>query len=395
MGNILNSEMLGPRHTRGLAVLSALLLAMTAACGDSAPSPDYGPYDTALVSSKVDDAASNARGILVESLRIGEQLVFAQQIESDLTYGRSAGVIVDHAGTSGPLSAAARAALAPFEVLGGFSAVAGNAEQAGEKDTKSLTISILALPSAELAVAASQAMAATDLPDSIPLPITGLPGALGYWRPTSATAGSWSTWKSLVIAVTVKFDSARVEQLGDILARANREQLTALNSFTPTRASDLASLKLDPDQLLPRLVHTGASSPNKLDYAVYGPRAFALLLDRPATRLAEFREHKVTTVALSHNNLLHRTDSPDSADTFARSIENLLTTTGYVTLDPGPGVSDVSCYRATKPDPLVIEARRYTCLVRHEEFVVRVNSNQESDVRQLAAAQASLLAQDR
>ncbi|MEU0545718.1 hypothetical protein ABZ319_38180 [Nocardia sp. NPDC005978] len=253
----------------------------------------------------------------------------------------------------------------------------------------------MALPGADLAAAAAGAAAAADAVDTLPLGIAGQPGVQGYWRPSTATAGSWLAWKSLAIGISAKFGGASGDQLADMLSRAVRAQVSALTDFVPTPAADVPKLKLDGDRLLPRLVRTGADTPNKLDFAVYGPRAHALLLDRPATRLAEFREQGVTAIALSHNNQLYRTRNPETAEGLVRSIADRLTAQGYETIDAGPGVSGVACYRATQPDPLVIEARRYTCLLRHAEFVVRVNSNQDTDVRRLAAAQSMLFEQDR
>ncbi|MGX1804137.1 DUF7373 family lipoprotein [Nocardia sp. NPDC055321] len=376
------------------ALLPALLTG--AGCGGDAGDPDPGTYPTVAAPADYDDAAGYARGILVESLRIGETVISAQQIESDLVHGRGGGVLVDHAGTSGPLPAAVRTALAPFEVLGGFGAVAADSAQTGGSTAKSLTVAVLALPSVELAAAAAgAAAAAADAVDTLPLGLSGTPAAQAYWRPATATAGGWLSWKSLVIGVSAKFTGAAGDQLADVLSRAVRAQVSALTDFVPTPPADLPKLKLDPDRLLTGLVRTGADTPDRLDFAVYGPRAHALLLDRPATRLAEFREQGVTSIALSHNNQLYRTRDAETAEGLVRVIGDRLTGQGYVRVDAGPGVTGVSCYAATQPEPLVLEARRYACLLHRADIAVRVNSNQEADVRRLAAAQSILLGQDR
>lgn len=59
------------------------------------------------------------------------------------------------------------------------------------------------------------------------------------------------------------------------------------------------------------------------------------------------------------------------------------------------GLSGVTCYRAARPNTEVSAARRFACLVRRDEFVARVYSNQETDVRQLAVAQYALLSGSR
>lgn len=390
--------MRGRRYrARGLAVLTSLVLGVSG-CGEATPAPDLGPYSTARAAADYDGKASAARGILVESLRIGERLVFAQQIDSDLTHGRGGGVIVDHAGASGPLSPAARTALQPFEVLGGYSAVAGNSAQLGQQPGKSLTVTVLALPSDELAVAAAQAMAAADFGSEAGNSMLAIPNVLaaqGYWQSRVKIATAWTTWKSLVLVVNAKFENARASQLVDMLDRTVKEQVSGLSGFMPTRSADLPNLKMDPDELLTDLVRTGTNTPDKLEFAVYGPRAYALLLDRPSQRLSEYREFKVDAVAVAHNNQLFRAEDGDAADSLQHAIESELKATGYESMDAGAGVTGVPCYRATQPDARVIDARHYACLLRHGAYVWRINGNQEVPVRQMAAAQAALSRENR
>ncbi|MFE3002015.1 hypothetical protein ACFXG4_44465 [Nocardia sp. NPDC059246] len=211
-------------RSRLLAVLSAGVLGVTA-CAHAVSAPDHGAYPTTRALAGYDDRASVARGILVESLRIGERLVYAQQIESDLSYGRGGGVFVDHTGTAGPLSPAARSALQPFDVLGGFSAGAGNSTRSAAQDSKSLTITVLALPSEQLAASAAAAMAAADRAAhtaSVPLTVPGVPAAQAYRQTGIATAASWLASKSLIIVTYARFDDASADQLADLLARTDR-----------------------------------------------------------------------------------------------------------------------------------------------------------------------------
>ncbi|WP_280220190.1 DUF7373 family lipoprotein [Nocardia neocaledoniensis] len=381
-------------RSRRLAALAVTVVGFAAACGDQSAAPDHGAYSVRPIATDYDDTASRSRGILVESLRLGEHLLIAEEVDPDLSISRGGGVIADHGGVDGLLSAVQMAALRPFDVLGAFGAIAGNDQLHNEAVDKSLTISLVALPSEESAVAAAAAMAAADFganAENAPLAVPEHPAALTHWRPGVPTVGSWLVWKNLVIRVFAKVAEPRPEALVDLLTRTYRAQLAELATFTPTPAAELATAQIDRDGLLTRLVATGDPTPDRKEFAVYGPRAFALLLDRPLMRSRMFDEHRVRAIAVSHNKILYHTESPTAAESFDAAIQ-----TGqaeeYVTMRGVPATADVSCFRALRPDLRLVQARRFTCLIRHDEFVARVYSNQELDARQLAAAQYTLLA---
>ncbi|WP_342801940.1 hypothetical protein [Nocardia sp. No.11] len=379
-----------------MALLSLTLL--IAACGDESAALDHGGYALEPIPGDFDDAPSRVRGSLVESVRIGERLLFADRVDPDLVEGDGGGVVVGVRGVDELLSGVQQTALQPFDVQAGFGAIGSNGRSDNEQQHKLLSITILSLPDAEQAGAAAQAMAAADFganTENAPLPLPDYPAALSHWRPGVPTVGSWLVWKNLVIRLYAKVVDPRPEVLTDLLTRTYRAQLAELDTFVPTPAADLAALKLDSEHLLTRVVKTGEYWPDRWDFLVYGPRTYALLLDKPSARLREFEQSKIDAVAVSYNKFLHRASDEQTARTYAEAEERLLLSADFTAMSEVPGPDGVSCYRASRPNTEVSAARRFACLVRRDEFVVRVYSNQETDVRQLAVAQYALLSGSR
>ncbi|MFC4376610.1 hypothetical protein ACFO5K_21165 [Nocardia halotolerans] len=373
------------------ALLSLTLLA--AACGD--PALDHGDYALTPVAGEYDEVPSRARGIAVESVRIGERLVYADRIDPDLTHSEGGGVVAGVRGVNDMLSGAQRMALDPFDVLAGFGAIGSNGVSGDEQREKYLSIVIVALPDEAQADAAARAMAAADFEANLanaPLPVPEFPAALSHWRPGVPTVGSWLVWKNLVIRVFAKVLEPRAEVLTDLLTRTYRAQLAELDTFVPTPAAEVANLQMDADALLTKVVKTGDHWPDRWDFMVYGARSFALLLDRPADRLREFEEAQISAVAVSYDKFLHRAGDSAAARTFAEREEEALLADDYTVTSAAVSKLDgVSCYRAGRPKTTVDAPRRFACLVRHNEFVVRMYGNQESDLWQQAAAQYALL----
>lgn len=379
-----------------VALLSLTLL--IAACGDESAALDHGGYALEPIPGDFDDAPSRVRGSLVESVRIGERLLFADRVDPDLVEGDGGGVVVGVRGVDELLSGVQQTALQPFDVQAGFGAIGSNGRSDNEQQHKLLSITILSLPDAEQAGAAAQAMAAADFganTENAPLPLPDYPAALSHWRPGVPTVGSWLVWKNLVIRLYAKVVDPRPEVLTDLLTRTYRAQLAELDTFVPTPAADLAALKLDSEHLLTRVVKTGEYWPDRWDFLVYGPRTYALLLDKPSARLREFEQSKIDAIAVSYNKFLHRASDEQTARTYAEAEERLLLSADFTAMSEVPGPDGVSCYRASRPNTEVSAARRFACLVRRDEFVVRVYSNQETDVRQLAVAQYALLSGSR
>ncbi|MFD4458265.1 hypothetical protein [Nocardia sp. NPDC058480] len=385
------------------AVLSLLVVGLLVGCGDAPVQPDHGSYSTEHIPADYDAGTSRARGILVESLRLGERVSFADRIDPDLTWTRGGGVLGDHRGLvpgMNILSGVQSNAAGKHGVLASFGAIASNGQAAGMNE-KLVSISLLAFSSEDVARAAAADMARADFEqgtDNVPIAVPDYPGALSHWRPSVPTVGSWLTWKNLVIRVYAKVLEPRAELLVDVLTRTYRTQLADLEGFVPTAEADLPNLHIDPDKLLTRIVQTGEP---QLDgktgpdtFSVYGPRAFALLSERPAAFLAALRAASVSQIAVAHNQYLRRTASAEAAAAEA----GRLASEGERDYASIPGIASlpkVSCWQAKLPNARGVLPDRFKCIVYRGADVVVVFSYLEADVRHLAAAQYALLAQDR
>ncbi|MCP9621013.1 hypothetical protein NMK54_12690 [Nocardia otitidiscaviarum] len=388
------------RYHRLAAVALAATAIVSAGCSDGSKDParDFGPYPSERIDDDYDDRPSRARGILVESLRLGEHLVYADEIDSALTVGRGGGVIANHTGVVSMISGPQRSALSDYPVLGAFGAIAADRDYGGEQTETMLSISLIALPDEQTAAAAAAAMARADFEtnaDNVPVAVDAYPTALSHWRPGVPTIGSWLTWKSVVIRIYARMPEPNLERLVEMTTQAYRAQLAHLENFAPTPEAELPTLRLDPDNLLPRLVKTGDYIPDDRDFAVYSPRTFALLVGKPTEALAAYATHGITAIGVSHNKFLFRLADPARADEAVEYLASGDEQLEYVPMSGVSGLAGVTCYRAQQPSTMQKEARRFRCLIARGDAVARVFSNQESDVRQLAAAQYAALGDER
>ncbi|MFD3510413.1 hypothetical protein [Nocardia sp. NPDC058666] len=372
-------------------------------CDSAQIQPDHGSYATVRPSADYDIGPSHARGILVESLRLGERISFASSIDPDLNRSRGGGVLGDHRGlvpSMNILAAAQSAAAGKYDILGAFGVNAYNGQSA-EKDEKSLAISILAFPSEDIARAAAAEMARADFEqgaDNAPIIVPEYPGALAHWRPSVPTVGSWLTWKNLVIRVFAKVLEPRAELLAEVLTKTYRAQLADLEGFTPTSESDLPNLRADPDRLLTRVVQTAGAELNGdtggSTFAVYGPRAFSLLAGRPSEFLADLRAASVSQMAVANNQFLRRHASAEAAKSEAARLPGTFDD-DYVAMAGVASLPDVACWERKQPDKTIVVPSRFRCLVHRGMDLVILNGYLELDIRQRAAAQYALLAEDR
>lgn len=379
--------------------LAVAIAGTSAACGgNGGPSYDFGPYRTQRADADYDTRPSRARGILAESLRLGEQITFASEIDPTLTVGRGGGPIADHHGVSNLISAAQQKAVEPFPVNGAFGAIAADRPYAADGNPESmLSISLLEFPDEQTAAAAAAAMARADFeanPDNAPVTLDAYPAALSHWRPGVPTLGSWIVSKSVVIRVFARLHEPDLGKLVDLVSTTYRKQLENLEPFTPTPAAELPTARLDRDGLLTRLVKTGDYTPDWKKFAVYGTHSYALLRDNPATYAQDLGSRGVSSIAVSYNKFLYRVRDAATAASLAEFLDQPGGSSEYVAMRGVDGMSDIRCSEARKPSPSV-DARRFRCAVPREDGVAVVYSNQESDVRQLAAAQYEVMGDHR
>ncbi|MRH88671.1 hypothetical protein GFY24_14660 [Nocardia sp. SYP-A9097] len=385
------------RYRSGRFAVAAIgLLLLIAACGgNSGGTIDYGSYPVHRIEGDFDQRPSRARGILAESLRLGERIVLANEVDSDLSAGRGGGVLVDSSGlTDSTLSGPQRSALQGYSILGGYSALAGNKPfDPAETSKKFLAVSILAFPDEQTAAAAAADMEHADFLsniDNAPVGLDAYPTAISHWRPGVPTLGSWLSWKSLVIRVFAELPAPDFGKLAEQVTKTLRLQVSALERFTPTPVSELPALRLDPDGLLPLLVKTDDYTPDDRTFAVYSTRAFAAASAKPAADFEANSSRGVTSIAVSHNKMLYRLRDAAAATEFtAHQVE--ATQSEYLPMHGVANRNSIVCAQAKQPNAQSAEASRFRCLITRGEYVAKVYSNTDIDVRRLAAAQDSVL----
>ncbi|MGW4246321.1 DUF7373 family lipoprotein [Nocardia sp. NPDC004722] len=381
-----------------VAGMGVVLLVVATACGNDAGAADYGPYSTAAGQNDFDRRPSRIRGILAESLRLADHIVFPAEVDAELTSLRGGGVSADDRGWhEAAFSAAQRGAGRAFGVAGSFGLAAANrsADIQGPP-VKYLAVALTAFRDDAAAKAAAAEMARVDFeasPENAPIPLADFPSALSHWRPGVASIGSLLAWKNVVIRVYAELPEPDPGRLADLVSATYRKQVAQLTGFDAAPVPDPATIGLDPDGLLTRLVRTGDPLADPKSFAAFGVRAFAALAAEPARKLSTLSGYGVTALAVSHDKYLYRMRDSKSAQSYAGWLSDDPENSEYTWMRNAlPGAR---CSEATRPDPKSLSARRYRCVVTRGEYVATVYSNTDTDVRQLAAAQYAIMAGER
>ncbi|AYF76597.1 hypothetical protein D7D52_25400 [Nocardia yunnanensis] len=312
--------------------------------------------------------------------------------------GRGGGVFANYLGLddsviSGPEVRAAKS----HDPLAAFGALAANqsyADYTAGKPQKFLAMSLIEFPDDAAASAAAADMDRADFTanaDNAPVAVDAFPSAISHWRPGIPTLGSVMAYKSLVIRVYVEALDPDLGKLVDMVTRSYRRQIDLLANYTPTSPVDLPKLQLDPDKLLSRTVLTEDPTPAAMKFAVWGTHAFSALLGKPAEDAKTNADRGLTAVAISFNKRLYKLRDSTAAKSYAKFLDEDPSGPAYAPINGVSGLSDVSCRQRSKPGTDSVEARRFRCIITRGEYVAMVYSNTDTDVRQLAGAQYSVM----
>ncbi|GAB2565154.1 DUF7373 family lipoprotein [Nocardia heshunensis] len=379
-----------------VAGMGVALLVVATACGNDAAATDYGSYSTLPGQNDFDRQPSRMRGILAESLRLADHIVFPADIDPELTTMRGGGVSADDRGWREPtLSPAQRAAGRPFGVAGSFGLAAASKAADVQGPSKYLAVSLTAFRDEPAAASAAADMARVDFeasPENAPIPLADFPSALSHWRPGVASVGSLLAWKNVVIRVYAELPEPDPGRLADLVTATYRKQVAQLTGFDTAAVPDPATVALDPDGLLTRLVRTGDPLADPKSFAAFGVRAYSALSAEPARKLTTLSGNGVTALAVSHDKHLYRMRDSKTAQSYANWLSDDPENSEYTWMRNARDLPGARCSEATRPDPTSLSARRYRCVVTRGEYVATVYSNTDTDVRQLAAAQYAIMA---
>ncbi|MEV6069795.1 hypothetical protein AB0L82_24880 [Nocardia sp. NPDC052001] len=383
-----------------VAALTVAIASVSTACGSDSQTTDHasvldvGAYSTQRPDSGFDDRSSRSRGMLVESLRLGERVVFGSEVAPEFSAGHGGKVLATGSGFRNADGVSA-AAMEPFNPLAAFISNAQDTPYIGEYHKHyELSVALVAFPDDQTAANAAAAMEREDFGangSNVPVPLADHPTALSHWRPGTPNLGSWMAFKSVVIAVYVEGVQANLDQLAGFVSKTYQQQMPKLESYTPTSPDQLSMLRMDRDNLLTRLVKTDDAIPDQRSFAVYSARGFAGLGADPTTAARDYDAQGVQAIAVSDNKYLYKLNDAAASKSFTNYLAGDSTVSKYIPIAGVPGTVDVMCFKATQPNPTIVGARRFRCLIPYDGVVAEVFSDQESDVRQLAAAQYLLL----
>ncbi|MEC3919421.1 DUF7373 family lipoprotein [Nocardia sp. CDC160] len=370
---------------------------------------DVGPYSTEPFTAA--PTGTDADGRVLEAVRMGEAVIDPMDADPTLTHrlGSAASVPIPSPEKAVYLSEPVRGVLAKYGMLAGFSVAGADAEidpYVAVGHARLLTVMILRFPSADQARQAAAAIDAVDAavsPDNVPVSIPDHPGAHGHWRPTVPTLAATEAQDAYVITVLAGYPSTDLGALTTLARSALTAQASRLRDFTPTPLSDFASLPLDSDGMLARMLPEAPGvwpRPMVLSIAadkdagwkarlmpsgvVYGPRAS----QRWAQWAADGPDTGGMVIALRGQNLLARfRDAVTARKEFAATADEL--NSPGIRPAPAPAaIPDVRCSEWVGGGQYDV---RFACRALYGVYDVQVYSRTQADAQQRIAAQYALL----
>ncbi|WP_405495956.1 hypothetical protein [Nocardia sp. NBC_00511] len=400
------------------ASLAAVLLLGATGCvvrGHSVPQyPDPQALDVGKYSSRpLDEPPGNDKyGRVVEAARLAEALIDPTEADAALQYSvASDGVYLLSTPAKATLLLAApvRAVLDREGMVTG-AAVGGTDVDPGYSGpvtgaSRVLSMMVLRFPDAAAAARAATAIDAADAavnPDNVSVAIPGYPAAHAHWRPSVPTLAATVADGVYVLSSIAGHTSTDVAALTGLVRKGFDAQLPRLRDFVPTPADRVASLSLDREGMLRRLV---PEAPGRWPYpkvivnvpqrdavwtsviraegVVFGPRAARLWNGHSAA------DPPIELEAVNGATQLLRMPTSAAA---RHALEKFDTrrSTGSTRPVSGPqGVPDALCAEHTSiPEG---EPSRFLCEVIYGKYLARMQGSQLHNLQQRLTAQYGLL----
>ncbi|MEV6279410.1 hypothetical protein [Nocardia sp. NPDC051832] len=419
------------RCNRLLRSLSPLLAAaVLTGCAGIVPgtpesaAPDLGALDTGEWDTTRLSAPANGKdsyGRILESARLAEAVINPIDIDASLVYPVTA-LVPTPLASVGILAEVARPILTEFGMVAGYSVTAGDTD--GERSTMNskstlIRVTVLSLHDPAAAAAAAQRIGAADFAAGTGNETVEIPGyeaAQGHWRPTVPTVGVYIAHGSFVVALYLRLPEPDSDALAELAAATLDAQLPKLDTFTPTRADQLATLPLDPDGMVARMVPMRAgqwtypSISRRENYfrevtvaigvrfngaVVLGPGGVDHQLRVEQSDRTKPGEYGIDRLAETGLESLYRFTDARRARWYYRALVDNISKSVAESADAeraliaGPaGVPDAFCYRIefNGTDPY------HRCYLLDGRFMATVIGPDETFVRRRAAAQYALLA---
>ena len=199
-------------------------------------------------------------------------------------------------------------------------------------------------------------------------------------------------YKEFVISLFLQRPQANGDDLVEWVDKTLAAQVARLDRFRPTPQNQFDALKVDPDNLLARVVvdDRAARTPNPASFAVYGPDYLVHRADDEPAYQRLIDDAGVDHAALADRGYVIRTRDAAAAKSFATGVRTN-ESAHYDTFRAPAKVPDAQCLKLNStgnPD----REYAYRCYVTYKRYVAVVSSDEETDIGQKAAAQYALLA---
>ncbi|MFI5500948.1 hypothetical protein ACIA5E_17965 [Nocardia asteroides] len=401
------------QRIRTVLAAAAALTVLSGCVSPGAPAPQQLDLAALDVGSNATDpltapaASTDKYGRVLESVRMGEVMVDAAEVDPALIYGvpdRSAPLPTPST-AAGMLAERVREVLESQGMLAGFAVSGSDVDHGGKKpqvgEARMLTVLLLRFPDDVSARLAAREMNATDAsisPENVAVRIAEYPGAFAHWRPTVPTMAATYAHGSFVISALAAHTSPDQQVLTGMVRTALDAQIPRLGEFRGTPPEDFDTLPLDRDGMQARLLPFG---PGRWTYptvvsadldanagwsaslsaygVVFGPRATRLL--------KHFRfQEPIELVAMNGVNVLERfPDAVSARRVFDRERQAADQTR---LIDPPDGVPDVYCsaLRSVPASP-----HQVYCHVLYGRYTASITGWSPEQAHRSTAAQYALL----
>jgi hypothetical protein len=385
----------------------ALVAAALSGCGSLAGTPVPGEIDVrtlAVGDFPVDKfsypADTGDHGPMLEGIRMSEAVVTSSQVDPSLKYGRGSKVLPDTATAIDFLANVSEPVLKNRRMVVGYAASGADRDDPEgqtrpEADATAITVVALRFPDTSAAAKAAEELENADIgvsPDNRRLKSEKYPDALVHWRPGIANIGAFLAHDEFVISLFVQRPKADSKDLVSWVDKTLTAQLAQLDRFSPTPLADIADLRVDPENLLSRVVVADRKGqvPDPDKFAVYGRNYLINSADDQPARARLLDESGFEATAYADGSSVARVRDPAGAPIL---VDGLVESTGAAyDAHPAPAaIPGAKCLRLNSSgDPQ--HQYRFRCFVPYKRYVGVVSSDNENEIEQKTAAQYALLA---
>jgi hypothetical protein len=381
--------------------MTAVACLLAAGCGSGGDARidlsrlDVGPYSTAV--RDIPDQPSLRNGTVLEGIRMSEAVADTSQFGSTLNYLRDAGPIPDTQSLVATIGESGRRLLDISGWVAGYQASYADTPRlpAGANPSSYVGLSITLLRFSDDAAATRVASALevanwADFGNTVAAPLPRHSEVGARYTPGTGVLRLDASIGPFVLRLRLEAPPDGIEKrIGELDAAFDEEQ-ALLGHFTPTPVAEIASLPMDPDGLLARMVATDPSaSPHpSATFAVYGPTG-ALRDQTRAIRADKlYQKWGVDQFAVSGSQRLYKLrDSQAAHDMAAEVIASSVDVEQEIVGDPN--VPNTRCFHA---EATAANLSEYTCRMWFHDVFTVIRADSAQNVREMAAAQYVLLA---